>query len=104
MEYICRQDPKIFPEPDIPEAPSDRPAFLHCSGPDVHPPQFGRNTARVEAQENGGGMLRSGVRKIGRVGDVFERLEKVEVLLRERDARQGDRMLVRAMCLTMFIR
>jgi hypothetical protein len=34
---------------------------------------------------------------------VFERLEKLEFPLREGDARQGDRMLVRAMCLTMFI-
>jgi hypothetical protein len=35
---------------------------------------------------------------------VFERLEKVEVALNEVDARQGDRMLAPAMCLTMFIR
>jgi hypothetical protein len=35
---------------------------------------------------------------------VFERLEKLEFPLREGDAPQGDRMLVRAMCLTMFIR
>ena len=42
--------------------------------------------------------------KIGRVGDVFEWLKKVEFPLREDDARQGDRMLVPAMCLTMLIR
>jgi hypothetical protein len=35
---------------------------------------------------------------------MHERLEKVELSLREGDARQDDRMLVRAMCLTMFLR
>ena len=101
MECVCRQDPKILPEPGVPEAPSDRAAFLHRAGPDVHAPQFGWNPTRVEAEENGG---RPDLRKIGRVGDVFERLEKVEVALNEVDARQGDRMLAPVMCLTMFIR
>src|SRR5882672_9648237 len=99
MEGVRRQDPEILPGPRVTEAPSDRASFLDLAGSDVHPSQFGWNTTRVEAEKNGG---RPDLREIGRVGDVFERLEKLEFPLREGDARQGDRMLVRAMCLTMF--